>query len=86
MVNVIKASKLKNLLSLIPIATDVTGTTIELVKAAALELPEAIGKILQANSDDYVDLYEGYYPAADPWTTGDEIHRGHASEITLTRL
>ena len=86
-VNVIKTSELNNHLSLISVATGlITGTTIDIIKNAAPKLAEAIDKILQANSDDYVDLYEGYYPAAVPWTTGDEIHRGHASEITLTRL
>jgi len=84
--NTIKASKLNNLLSLISLATGVTTATIALIKDAAIELAYALGKILQANSDDYVDFYEGYYPAAEPWTGGEEVHQGNASEIALTRL
>jgi hypothetical protein len=85
-VNAVKASKLNNLLSLLSLATGVTTATVSLVKDAAIELADVIGKILQANSDDYVDFYEGYYPAAEPWTTGDEMHRGNASEIVLARF
>lgn len=84
--NTVKTSELTNLLSLIAMATGVTGATITAAAAAAGELAKAIGAILQANSDDYVDFYEGYYPAADPWAAGDEAHRGYASEIALTRL
>lgn len=84
--NSIKASKLNNLLSLVSLATGATAATVGLIKDAAIELADAVGKILQANSDDYVDFYEGYYPAGDAWTGGDERHQGHASEITLTRL
>jgi hypothetical protein len=84
--NTIQTSGLTNLLFLVTTATGVTGAVITAAAAAAGELAKAIGAILQANSDDYVDFYEGYYPAADPWTTGDEVHQGYASEIALTRL
>jgi len=84
--NTVKASKLNNLLSVISLAPAVTIATATLVKDAAIELADLIGKILQANSDDYVDFYEGYYPAAEEWVAGDETHQGYASEITLTRL
>jgi hypothetical protein len=84
--NTIQTSGLTNLLSLVATATGVTGAVITAAVAAAGELAKAIGAILQANSNDYVDFYEGYYPAADPWTTGDEVHQGYASEIALTRL
>jgi len=84
--NTIKASKLNNLLSLISLATGATAATVSLVKDAVIELADAIGMILKANSDDYVDFYEGYYPAAEPWTSGDETYQGIASEISLTRF
>lgn len=84
--NTIKASELNNLLSLISPATGATAATVSLVKGAAIKLADAIGKILQANSDDYVDVYEGYYPASESWTSGDEMYQGHASEISLTRF
>lgn len=47
---------------------------------------ETVGKVLQASSDDYVDYYEGYFPARDPWTPPTQSWRGHSSEIELTRL
>jgi hypothetical protein len=84
--NTIKASKLNNLLSLISKGIGATPAIVDLVKDAGIELADAIGKILQANSDDYVDFYEGYYAASEPWTSGDETHQGIASEISLTRL
>lgn len=82
----IKTSELTNLLSLAAAGTGVAGATMTVVAGAAGELAKTIGAILQANSDDYVDFYEGYYPAADSWGVGDETHQGHSSEITLTRL
>jgi len=84
--NTIKASELNYLLSLIPMGTSPIKATLGLVNAAAIELADAIGKILHANSDDYVDFYEGYYPASESWTSGDETYQGIASEISLTRL
>jgi hypothetical protein len=83
--NTIKASKLNNLLSLIAMS-GVSTATIALIKDAAVELADLIGQILQANSDDYVDFYEGYYPVSGNWTAGDEIHQGNASEIVLARF
>ncbi len=84
--NTVKTSELTNVLSLIAMATGVTGATITAVATAAGELTKSIGAILRANSDDYVDFYEGYYPASDLWSAGDETYQGCASEITLTRL
>ena len=84
--NTVRTSELTNLLSLITMATGVTGSTITAAYMAAGELTKAMSAILRANSDDYVDFYEGYYPASDPWSAGNETHRGNASEITLTRL
>ena len=52
----------------------------------AIELASVVGKILEANDDDYVDFYEGYFPASETWTVGDETYTGHASEITLNRI
>lgn len=84
--NAVKASELNNVLSLVASVAGVTSATVNLAKNAAIELADVIGRILQANSNDYVDFYEGYYPAAGPWVPGEETHRGSASEITLTRL
>jgi len=63
----------------------VTGATITLVKDAALELAGVIGKILQANVNDYVDLFEGYYAADQPWTAGKQSYEGNASVLILNR-
>lgn len=82
----VKDSELSALLSPILSGAGVTTTTIDAVKKAAAELAEIIGGILQANSNDYVDFYEGYYPVKDAWEGGNETHRGAASEIVLTRL
>ncbi|MFH0801164.1 MAG: hypothetical protein V2A78_02075 [bacterium] len=85
--NTLKTSELTNLLALIAMGVvDVPVSIITTVAAAAGELAKAVGSILQANGDDYVDFYEGYYPSTDPWAAGDETHQGSASEITLTRL
>ncbi|MGK3988617.1 hypothetical protein WME99_36575 [Sorangium sp. So ce136] len=82
----IATSKLSNLLQMIALGTGVSGATVALVAQAAAELAAAIGTVLQANSDDFVDFYEGYYPAEQPWRAGEERHEGASSAITLTRI
>lgn len=82
----VKGSELNNLLTLIATATGSTVATLELIRKAAIELMAAVGAILKANSDDYVDFYEGYFPVSNNWTSGSETYQGHASEIQLTRL
>jgi hypothetical protein len=81
-----KTSKLNALLSMIASGASVTMAMVSLVKDAASELSEAVGKVVEANSHDYVDFYEGYYPVSDEWMAGEETHVGHASEIVLSRL
>jgi hypothetical protein len=81
----IKKSELNNLLSLISLATGVTGTTITLIKEASIELAKVIGTILQANGDDYVDFFEGYYAADQNWNCGDEPYQGNSSILTLNK-
>jgi hypothetical protein len=78
----IKDSKLNNVLKLVALAGPQLAT-ITLVKDAALELAGVVATLLKADSDDFVDFFEGYYPAADAWPASDETHRGHASEIVL---
>jgi hypothetical protein len=82
----IQKSKLNSLLTLIATATGVASATVALVEQAALELAKVIGGVLQASSDDYVDFYEGYFPAAAPWTDGETAYQGRASEIVLNRF
>jgi hypothetical protein len=82
----IQKSKLNSMLTLIATATGVASATVALVEQAALELAKAIGSVLQASSDDYVDFYEGYFPASASWTDGDAPYQGRASEIVLNRF
>jgi hypothetical protein len=82
----IQKSKLNSLLTLIAMATGVASATVALVEQASLELAKVIGDVLKAISDDYVDFYEGYFPAALPWTAGQTTYRGHASEIVLNQF
>jgi len=81
----IKKSELANLLSTITMLTGVSGATVSLVSKASCELAGVIGNILEANSDDHVDLYEGYFPSGYNWSPNDEKYEGHASEITITK-
>lgn len=81
----IQKSTLNNLLSLISMATGVTGATITLVKEASIELAKIIGTILQSNGDDYVDFFEGYYAADQNWTAGNETYNGNSSVLTLNK-
>jgi hypothetical protein len=82
----IQASELTRLLSMISPATGGTVAMVAAVATAATELSRVIGAILRANGDDYVDLYEGYYPVSEPWVPGEERHGGHDSEIVLRRF
>ena len=81
----IKKSRLNHLLSVVSTATGLTGTTITLIKEAAVELSGLIGKILQKNGDDYVDLFEGYYASDRNWHTGKENYMGYSSQITFDK-
>jgi hypothetical protein len=81
----IEKSELNQLLSLIATGTVVSGATINLVKNAAIELSKVIGTILQANGDDYVDFFEGYYASDQTWSANDETYNGNASLITLRK-
>ena len=85
MADAVEKSQLNNLLNMISMGTGVSGATVTLVKEAAIELTKVIGTILQANGDDYVDFYEGYYAADQEWKTGNESFTAHASVLTLRR-
>lgn len=82
----IQNSKLNSLLTLISTAAGIAPATVALVEQASLELARVIGVVLQASSDDYVDFYEGYFPATAPWTDGEELYGGRSSEIVLNRF
>ncbi len=81
----IRKSSLNKVLSNLSYTT-VTTSTLNTIKDAAFELADIIGGILEKNSDDYVDLFEGYYPVSEEWTAGEETYDGYATEINLTRM
>jgi hypothetical protein len=82
----VQASTLNKTLLLLAATTGVTLATLTAVKEASLELAKLIGGIMEKNSDDFVDFYEGYYPASEPWEPPDEQHAGYASQIVLTKF
>lgn len=82
----IRESKLNNLLNAISLIGGVPLVTVKLIEEAALELADIIGTCLKANSNDYVDLFAGYYPASGSWEKGDDISTGPACEITLSKF
>jgi hypothetical protein len=81
----IQKSELNALLSLISTATGVSGATVALIKEASIELAKVIGTVLQANGEDYVDFFEGYYPADKNWVAGNESYEGNSSVLTLDK-
>lgn len=65
----------------------VTTAPINLIAKASAELSSAVGRILQAQSDDYVDFFEGYYPINYEWKPGQELtEEGHACKLVFTML
>lgn len=82
--NEINQSELNNLLTL-TLAGGVSAGMIPAITTAAFALSQIIAKILKANSDDYVDFFEGYYAAEQPWIIGDDMIHGTNSEIVLNK-
>ena len=80
----IQQSDLNSLLNLIGAVVSVPTATISVIEQAALELGKTVGTVLQALSDDYVDFYEGYFPASSPWKLGKDPYSGSASKIVLS--
>ncbi|TBO44397.1 hypothetical protein [Pedobacter kyonggii] len=81
----IKKSEINDLLSLIAL-TGAPAATISTIAKASLELAGIIGAILTANSNDYVDFFEGYYSADKQWNTGLDNYNGFASAISLEKF
>jgi hypothetical protein len=82
----IKGSELNSLLTVIASGTGVAGAQVALIEQAALELGSLVGTILKASSDDFVDLYEGYFPVSDEWHSGEFAESGRATEMVFTRI
>lgn len=81
----IQKSKLNNLISLIQLGTGIGGVSIAMIKEASIELAKIIGTILRCNGDDYVDFFEGYYPADGNWLQSNESYSGNSSELMITK-
>jgi hypothetical protein len=84
--DVIQKSELNSLLTVVAAAAGVATATVALVEQAALQLAKTVGEVLKESSDNYVDFFEGYFPAASPWTNGKAVYSGTASEIALSQF
>jgi hypothetical protein len=82
----IQDSDLNHVLTVAALATGGTTLTIGLAKEAATELAKIIGTILQGAGDDFVDYFDGSYPASEPWAPPDDPCAGFASEIVLRKF
>ena len=58
------------------VATGGAAGALALVEPAALELAKLVGKILAEADDEFVDYFEGYFPAKEPWTKGTAKYPG----------
>ena len=84
----IEASKLNTVLISLAAAPATGGASaaLPIVVSAAEKLAQAVGDILKGSSDNFVDYFEGYYPAAGRWSAGEEQHEGPGTAIILNRL
>ena len=84
----IQESKLTQILTGIASANPTTAT-ITAISQAVLELSNIIGDVLSKNSDDYVNLFEGYYDV-DSWTIGRDEYKNPVNdpicEIVLNKF
>lgn len=85
--NTVKSSSLNTaVLALASAAAGVAGATVTAIEQAAVTLAGDIGKLLSKEGDRYIDYFEGYFSASEPWQTGAESVSQHLSQITLNRL
>lgn len=86
--NTVKNSQLTNFLSLISLPTGaVTIATANLIAKVSADLASAVGLILKAKSDDFVDFFEGYYPINYEWKPGQEMtEQGFKCKLVFTML
>lgn len=82
----IKESNLNSLITLLATVSSVPGATLALIEKAGLELGSLIGTILKASSDDFLDLYEGYFPVSDAWDAGEFTESDSYTEMVFTRI
>lgn len=84
----IDGSELKTILAGLVAAPATGGASaiLALVAPAAQKLAQAVGEILKNYADDFVDYFEGYFPAAKPWQLGPYQESGKGATLVLNRL
>jgi hypothetical protein len=81
----IKGSPLNDLLKQLALAGGLSTATFALAETAAIELTGLLSALLRKNSDDYVDFFEGFFPAHLPWVAGTEVSKGYGCNIELSK-
>jgi hypothetical protein len=82
---VISKSELNRLISSISGAEAISANTINLIEQAYIELTKSINNILEENSNDYVDYYEGYFASDSAWSPGEDISLANSARIVLSK-
>jgi hypothetical protein len=84
----VQKSDLSNVLTTLASINPATAN-LTLLKSAVEQLSGIIGNILKDNSDDYVNLFEGYYDV-NSWTTGSEVCKNPLNnpvcEVVLNKI
>jgi hypothetical protein len=81
----LRHSALGSVLGLLGGGGEVTTSTGGLVREAAGELGREIAPVLRSFCTDYVDLFEGFYPAGEPWPDAVEDHAAPGVRLRLSR-
>jgi hypothetical protein len=75
-------SMLAGMLGILASASGTDMATVIAIRQAAAALGPEIAPVLRALCPDYIDFFEGFYPATDPVQDG-ESYVGYQSEITV---
>lgn len=81
----LRHSALGSVLALLGGGGGITTSTGGLIREAAGELGREISPVLRSFCTDYVDLFEGYYPAGEPEPDGPEEHRTLGVRLHVSR-
>ena len=83
----INSSELNRTLILLAAGTGIPGITLAAIAKLAGKVAEGVGNILKDSGDRFIDYFDGYFPATDPWSKGlDGPHIHEKTEITFRRL
>lgn len=84
---VLNSRELRAALVMLAAGTGVPGAALGTVVALAGQAAEGVGNVLKESGDRFIDYFEGYFPASDPWSAGEDGPHVHdKTEITLRRL